>query len=404
MNASAIPDVAALAGPCPAAAAARNNGLMKLADVIAFLDEIYPPALAEPWDSVGLITGDPGQLVRRVHLALDPTERTLAEAIDRGADLLLTHHPLLLKGVNQIPSTTSKGRVLRAAIKADCAMFNAHTNADRARGGVNDALADAIGLTGTTPLVPADGMALEKVVTFVPPADASRVVDALAGAGAGAIGDYSRCAFLSTGTGTFIPGDAANPAIGQRGTSEVVQETRIEMVLPPARRRAVVQALRESHPYEEPAFDVLAMVPLPSDQGLGRVGELPAPMTLRELCAHLAEVLPAAPVGVRAAGDPDRVIRKVAVLGGSGDSHLADAARAGVDAYVTADLRHHPVSEHLADGGPALIDAGHWATESTWLPYAARALTEQFGDLDCSVSELCTDPWTTLNRSTDSFQ
>lgn len=368
---------------------------MRLADVIAALDELYPPALAESWDSVGLISGDPDQPVRHVHLALDPTEQTVAEAIELGADLMLTHHPLLLKGASQIPSTTSKGRILRAAIKNDLALFNAHTNADRARNGVNDALADAVGLRDAAPLVPANDLRLEKIVTFVPHDDASRVIDALAEAGAGAIGDYSRCAFLSTGTGTFTPGEAANPTIGDRGRAEEVAETRIEMVLDPWRRTAVIDALRTAHPYEEPAFDVLAMVPLPTDQGLGRVGDLPSPLTLRALTEHLAAVLPKAPVGIRAAGDPDRQVRRVAVLGGSGDGHLADAARAGVDAYVTADLRHHPASEHVADRGPALVDAGHWATEATWLPLAARLLTDHLGpDLHTSVSQICTDPWT----------
>lgn len=365
-----------------------------LDDVTAVLDRLYPPTLAEPWDSVGLISGDPQQPIQRVHLALDPTERTLAEAIEVGADLLLTHHPLLLKGLTRIPSTSSKGRVLRAAIKNDCALFNAHTNADRARDGVNDALAAAVGLVDTTPLVPADEVRLEKIVTFVPHADASRVIDALAAAGAGSLGDYSRCAFTSTGTGTFIPQDGSSPAIGRPGVPETVQETRIEMVLAVGHRRAVIDALRSSHPYEEPAFDLLAMVPLPSDQGLGRVGDLAAPCTLREYVARVAQALPRAPVGIRAAGDPDRVVRRAAVLGGSGDSHLDDAVRAGVDAYLTADLRHHPASEHLASGGPALIDAGHWASESVWLPLAARLLTDGFdGALRCSVSTLCTDPW-----------
>ena len=365
-----------------------------LDELIAVLDSFYPPSLAEPWDSVGLISGDPEQNVEHVHFALDPTEETLAEAVDSGADLLLTHHPLLLKGASQIPSTTSKGRILRTAIKNDCAMFNAHTNADRARNGVNDALASAVGLRDTAPLVPANDVRLEKVVTFVPHADASRVIDALAQAGAGAVGDYSRCAFTSTGTGTFIPGEAANPTVGARGAAETVAETRVEMVLATAHRRAIIHALRASHPYEEPAFDLLAMVPLPSDQGLGRVGELAEPCTLRELLTRVSDALPKAPVGIRAAGDPGLAVRRVAVLGGSGDAHLEDAVRAGVDVYVTADLRHHPASEHLAAGGPALIDAGHWASESVWLPLAARLLSEAFGGaLRCTVSRLCTDPW-----------
>lgn len=365
-----------------------------LADVIAVLDELYPPSLAEPWDSVGLISGDPQQPVRHVHLALDPTEETLAEAIDAGADLLLTHHPLLLRGVSQISATTSKGRILRAAIKADCAMFNAHTNADRARHGVNDALAGAVGLLDTAALVPAEGMRLEKIVTFVPEPDVSTVIDALAAAGAGAVGDYTRCAFTSTGVGTFVPGVDANPTIGERGSAAEVAETRIEMVLNPRVRHAVIEALRSSHPYEEPAFDVLAMVSLPGDSGLGRVGDLPEPRTVRQLVTDLTLTLPTAPVGIRATGDPDRMVRRVAVLGGSGDSHLDDAARSGADAYVTADLRHHPASEHLAEHGPALIDAGHWASESVWLPMVGRLLTERLaGQVTCTVSVLCTDPW-----------
>lgn len=365
-----------------------------LADLVDFLDALYPPSLAEPWDSVGLISGDPQQPVRRVHLALDPTEQTVAEAVAGDADLLLTHHPLLLSGVSQIPSTTAKGRVLRAAIRNDCALFNAHTNADRARDGVNDALADAVGLRDVVPLVPADEVRLEKLTTFVPHAEASTVIDALAAAGAGAIGDYSRCAFTSTGTGTFVPGAAAHPAVGERGRRVEVPETRVEMVLAARHRRAVIEALRSSHPYEEPAFDLLEMVPLETDQGLGRVGDLAEPCTLREYVARVSAALPKAPVGVRAAGDPERVVRRVAVLGGSGDSHLQDASRAGADVYLTADLRHHPASEHLASGGPALIDAGHWASESVWLPLVARLLSDRFGSaLTCTVSTICTDPW-----------
>lgn len=367
-----------------------------LREITDYLDELYPPALAESWDSVGLIAGDPAQTVRRIHLALDPTEETVNEAIAENADLLLTHHPLLLKGIHAVTSQTSKGRALRTAIREDLAIFNAHTNADRARHGVNDALADALGLTDTRPLVPADDLRLEKIVVFVPTESAQSLIDALADAGAGAIGDYSRCAFISTGTGTFVPGEAANPAVGTRGEAEEVAESRVEMVYAASLRRGVLDALRAAHPYEEPAYDVLALQPLPTDQGLGRVGTLSTPVSLEEFGVRIANALPAAPVGVRVAGDPQREVRTVAVLGGAGDGHLSDAARAGVDAYVTADLRHHPAGEHLAEGGPALIDAGHWASESVWLPVLAELLRQRYDDVEVTVSGIVTDPWSAV--------
>jgi hypothetical protein len=252
------------------------------------------------------------------------------------------------------------------------------------------------------PLRTADPEPLDKVVTFVPHADADRVVDALAAAGAGAIGDYTRCAWTTTGTGTFRPEDGATPAIGSVDRIEVVGETRVELVLPRHRRAAVVAALRSAHPYEEPAFDVFELAPLPGNRGIGRVGVLAEPMTLAAFTAHVARVLPASAAGVRAAGDPDRPIRTVAVQGGAGDGQLGDAVRAGVDVFLAADLRHHPASEHTERGGPALVDASHWSTERPWLDDAARrlgaALRVRHGELgatvDLSVSDLITDPWT----------
>jgi putative NIF3 family GTP cyclohydrolase 1 type 2 len=340
--------------------------------------------------------------VRRVHFAVDPVSATVGEALDAGAGLLITHHPLFLRGVHGVPATTDKGRLVHRLIRGGGALLVAHTNADVANPGVSDALADRVGLADTVPLRPADPEPLDKIVTFVPHDDADRVVDALAEAGAGAIGDYSRCAWTTTGTGTFRPEDGAAPAIGTVGRIEVVGETRIELVLPRHRRSAVVAALRSVHPYEEPAFDVFELAALPGDRGIGRVGVLPEPTTLAAFTAHVARVLPWSAAGVRAAGDPDRPIRTVAVQGGAGDGQLGDAVRSGADVFLAADLRHHPVSEHLERGGPALVEASHWSTERPWLDAAARrlgaALRVRHGELgatvDLTVSDLVTDPWT----------
>lgn len=265
------------------------------ADVIAVLDRLYPPSTAADWDAVGPVCGDPAAEVRTLLLAIDPVETVVDEALELGADLLITHHPLYLRPTSSVWAGTPKGRLVQRLIGAGCGLVVAHTNADVAVGGVSDALAAALGLTACTPLVP-----------------------------------------------------------GPDGRS-----------------------------------------------GAGRVGDLIEPMRLREFSALVARSLPATPAGVRTGGDPDRMISRVAVSGGAGDGYLADATRSGADAFVTADLRHHYSSEHLAGGGPALVDPGHWASEWPWLPVAAGALLDALAaerpsdaTVNVRVSERVTDPWT----------
>ncbi|WP_026416814.1 Nif3-like dinuclear metal center hexameric protein [Actinomadura oligospora] len=261
---------------------------MRLSQVIAVLDDLYPPAWAESWDAVGLVCGDPDQEVRRVLLAVDPVAAVVDEALEWDADLIVTHHPLLLRGVHGVPANTPKGRLVHRLIKNDVALFTAHTNADVAVPGVSDALARAVGVTGELrPIVPSA---------------------------------------------------------------------------------------------EDPR------------RGLGRIGELLEAITLEEFTARVAAGLPATVWGVRAAGDPGRPVRTVAVCGGAGDSLLTDVRAADVDVYLTADLRHHPASEFVEAGGPALLDAAHWATEHPWLAGAAAALTGELG-VTTRVSMAVTDAW-----------
>ncbi|MEU4679955.1 Nif3-like dinuclear metal center hexameric protein [Micromonospora sp. NPDC023737] len=262
-------------------------------EVVAELERRYPPVWAEDWDRVGLVLGEPSAPVRRVLCVVDVVPETVAEALDAAVDMIVAHHPLLLRGVSSVAPTTYKGRIVHQLIRAGVALYVAHTNADVAAPGVSDALAARFGLTDLRPLRPA------------------------------------------------TPG---SPAYG------------------PGR-------------------------------GFGRVGELPSPMTLAELTRHAAAVLPATSWGVRAAGDPGRMVRTLAVSGGSGDAFLGDATAAGADAYLTADLRHHPAGEHLAAEGTALLDAAHWATERPWLDDLAALLRETTG-VETLVSDLDTDPWT----------
>lgn len=266
-----------------------------VADAVAALEAAYDPALTESWDAVGLTCGDPAAPVRRTLFAVDPTEAVVDEALAWGADLIVTHHPLLLRGVHDVAATTPKGRAVHRLIGGGTALFTAHTNADRARPGVSDALAEAVGLTG------------------------------------------------------------------------------------------------ELRPIEP--------VPGAPDLGLGRIGELPEPTSLAAFAERAAAGLPATAPGLRVAGDPRTTVRTVAVSGGAGDSLLDAVREAGVDVFLTADLRHHPASEFREHGGVALIDAAHWATEWPWLTAAARRLEQAAGrcedtSMETRISTIVTDAWT----------
>lgn len=372
-----------------------------LDDVVSVLESLYPPGTAQDWDAVGLVCGDPDQRVRSVLLAVDPTEDVVDEALAVGADLLLVHHPLLLRAVHSVAATGAKGRTVHRLVRGGCALYVAHTNADVALPGVSDALARVLGLEDVVALAPEPGDRLDKHVLFVPDDAADAVLDAVAAAGAGGIGDYARCAWTTSGQGTFVPGDGARPTTGAPGVREVVSETRLEVVAPRAARDAVVRAMRAAHPYEEPAFDVLELARWSGPRGIGRVGSLAHDLTLQRFAMVVAEALPPTEHGVRVAGDPEATVRTVAVCGGSGDS-LFDAVRAsGADAFVTADLRHHPTSEarEQARGGPPyLVDVSHWASEWPWLHGCAdRLVTGLMGrgsTVDARVSVRRSDPWT----------
>ena len=366
---------------------------VRLADVIAVLDDAYPPALAQDWDSVGLVCGDPDELVESVTITVDATAAVVADTPE--SSLLLAHHPLLLRGVDTVSADTAKGALLHRLIRSGSALFTAHTNADAAAPGVSDALADALGLVVEGVLDrESEGRRLDKWVFFVPRENAEAVREAVFAAGAGRIGDYSHCCWTVEGTGQFLPHDGATPAIGSVGAIERVAEDRIEVIAPAGLRADVLAAMRAAHPYEEPAFDVIALAPLPTGTGIGRICALPEPQPLSAFVAHAATALPSTTWGVRAAGDPDALVSRVAVCGGAGDSLLDAADAAGVQAYLTADLRHHPADEYRRASDVALIDVAHWASEQPWCGQAAGVLERHFGTaLPVRVSSIRTDPW-----------
>lgn len=263
-----------------------------LADLRAVAEDFWPVETAASWDQVGLVTGRDAQPITRVLLAVDAVAATVDEAIEWGADALLTHHPLLLRGIHTVAEDTAKGALLARLIRAECALIAAHTNADAPEEGVSDVIAQRLGLLGAIPI--------------------------------------------------------------------------------------------------EPGADPMS--------GIGRVGTLVAPVTLREFADRVNNVMPQTVTGVRVAGDPDRKVSRVALCGGAGDSLLAHPAVLEADVYVTSDLRHHPAQEAIEAanvvGGPALIDVAHWASESLWLAGAAERLSARLPGVEFRVSDLRTDPWT----------
>jgi len=366
---------------------------VRLADVIAVLDDAYPPGLAHDWDSVGLVCGDPNDTVDSVTIAVDATAAVVDTVGPRG--LLLAHHPLLLRGVDTVAASSGKGALIHRLIRAGSALFTAHTNADAANPGVSDALAETLGLTIESVLEPVfPGPALDKWVIFVPGPAADAVRSAVFAAGAGQIGDYSHCSWTVTGSGQFLPTAGATPAIGTVGSLQRLPEDRVEVIAPAALRDRVLAAMRSAHPYQEPAFDVIALAPLPAGVGIGRIGQVSRPQRFADFVASVRSALPTTTWGVRGSGDPDATVSRVAVCGGAGDSLLAAAAAAGVQAYVTADLRHHPADEHRRISAVGLVDVAHWASEYPWCAQAAAVVRAHFGAaLPVTVCPLRTDPW-----------
>ena len=279
---------------------------VSVGDVRRVLDEAYPPHLAEKWDAVGLICGDPAAEVKRVAFALDCTQAVAERAVELGADMLVVHHPLLLRGVESVAADTPKGKVVHTLVSNGVALFAAHTNADKARPGVNDKLAELVGINPGRPIVP-ELQGVDKWGVHVPVAAAEEVKQALFDAGAGHIGAYSRCSFDIAGTGQFQPEEGADPTEGEIGALHRGEEIRVEFVAPAALRSSLLKALHTAHPYEVPAYDITETAghqDLDEALGLGRVGELPQEMTLREFTQQVANALPetawaSAPLAIR---------------------------------------------------------------------------------------------------------
>lgn len=348
--------------------------LAKGQTVISLMEELAPKHIAMADDKIGLQLGSLRKDIRKVLVALDVNEEVVAEAVREGAELIIAHHPIIYRPLTHLQTDTPAGQVYAELIRQDIAVYVAHTNLDVADGGINDKLAQLIGLNDLRHLEDVHTERLKKLVVFVPEAHHERVQQAVFAAGGGHIGQYSHCSFNISGTGTFLPQDGAHPFIGQPGKMEKVPEVRLETVVPESAERRVITAMLKAHPYEEVAYDLYPMDLKGRTMGLGRVGKLAEPVTLGEL----AETVKAAfsVPALRLCGDPGRIVRKVAVLGGSGSRYVRHALFAGADVLITGDMDYHSAQDAVA-AGLAVIDPGH-NIEKIMKPLVAEHLNLRF--------------------------
>ncbi len=364
-----------------------------VATVIELLERIAPLELGAEWDNLGLLLGVRDGPVERVMTCLTITPESAAEAVAERADLIVTHHPILFRPAQRLTDASAEGRMLLSLARAGVAVYSPHTAFDNAAGGINDILAARLGLQDVAPLRRRDGLRQCKLVVFVPDSDLAKVSEAVFSAGAGIIGPYRECSFRVAGTGTFFGGEAANPSVGKKGRREEVSEWRLEVVCPEAQVSQVVAAMRRSHSYEEPAFDVYPLRPPPDGTGEGRFGRLPQPAALRDLAGLVKTRLSARTVQV--IGDANRVVERIAVVCGAGGSFLSDAARAGADVLLTGEARFHDYLAAQAQG-LALLLPGHYATERCGAEELAGRIGQAMPELTVWASRSEQDPsgWT----------
>jgi len=365
-----------------------------VAQVADFMQGFAPLELAADWDNVGLLLGDLTGAADRIMTCLTVTPASAAEAIKGRAGLIVSHHPILFRGCKRLTAGHPEGKMLLELSKADVAVYSPHTAFDNTRGGINDLLAQMLGLEKVRPLRRSAAVRQCKIVVFVPDTDLHKVSDAMFTAGAGQIGQYSQCSFRIPGTGTFFGSEASNPTLGQKGRREEVSEFRLEVICGEESADAVVAAMRKAHSYEEPAYDVYTLRGDASKaernaSGQGRIGQLVRPTPLAKLAKQVKQGLKANQVQV--VGDRTKLVQRVAISCGAGADFIADAARQHADVLLTGEARFH---ECLAAESQelALLLPGHYASERIGVDALAGLLQGQFLQANVWASEAERDP------------
>ncbi len=360
---------------------------MKIKEIISYLETIAPLSYQESYDNSGLIVGSPNDEVHKILISLDCTESVVDEAIDKGCNLIISHHPIVFKGLKRFNGSNYVERTVIKAIKNNIALYAIHTNLDNIVGGVSSKIADKLSLTNQAILSPKSGQ-LKKLVVYVPRTHVEEVRRALFESGAGAIGNYDECSYNSAGYGTFRPLEGADPAIGNVGVQERVEETKIEVVFPAYLERKIVVSMLASHPYEEVAYHIVSLENKLLTVGSGVIGNLEEPMSGNDFLAYLKDSMNLKVI--RHTALLDRPIQRVAVCGGSGGFLLQEAKRSGADIFITADYKYHEFFD--AEDEIVIADIGHFESEQFTQELLLDIIKKKFVNFAVLITETDTNP------------
>lgn len=353
------------------------------------LEQWAPKHLAYEWDNVGLQIGSMTDKTNKVMITLDVLESVVDEAIEKDVNLIIAHHPLIFKPIQQLNVDSVKGKIIKKLIEHDITVYAAHTNLDIAENGVNDLLCEVLQIEHTKNIVDVQQEQLLKLVSFVPYTHIDQVRDALGDAGAGHIGNYSHCTYQSKGQGTFMPLEGTDPFIGSANQLELVDEVKIETIVKENELSKILASLKNAHPYEEVAYDLYPLKHIGKTYGLGRIGSLSEKITLKEFIEKVKKAFDVH--HLRVVGQLNDMVKKVAVIGGSGEKYIHQAKRLGADVLITGDTTFH----HAQDAeqmGLALIDPGHYI-EEIMKKATKNYLEEHFAHLPIIESETNTNPF-----------
>jgi len=365
---------------------------MKIKDITAEIEEIAPLKLAQDWDNVGLLIGDRRCNVENILLTIDITADVVAEAKKTKTDLIISYHPVIWDGLKKI-TTDYQSSTVYNLIRSGIAVFSIHTALDSATGGVNDGLAEIIGICDGKPIgdyVDNPAGNNYKLVVFVPNKSVAKVSNAVFSAGAGAIDNYSNCGFQTEGQGSFLPLKNAQPAVGKKGKLEKVHEIRFETIVPAAKLDDCIAAMRKAHPYEMPAFDVIELYRTQPEFGLGRIGKLAQPMRIKQIIERIKKTTGAKAIGI--IGDEKRLVKTAAVCAGSCGRIINSVIAAKTDLYLTGELKHHHALA-AQEAGLTCICLSHTVSERFILRKFARQLQKQIKDITIKISKKDTDPF-----------
>jgi len=361
---------------------------MKAAEIINILETFAPLSYQESYDNCGLQVGDAQTEVTGVLLTLDITEAVVDEAISRNCNLIIAHHPVIFSGLKRLNGRNYVERIVLKAIKNDLLLYAAHTNMDNARAGVNAIIAERLELADTKILQPMQA-SLKKLYTYAPESHAAAVREALFAAGAGQIGHYSECSFSTPGNGTFRADETANPYLGEAGGERTTEkEIKIEVLVQRHQEAAVLKALMQHHPYEEVAYELIALQNQNQEQGAGMVGNLPEDMDPTKFLSYLKDRMQAS--CIRHTKLLAKKIRRVAVCGGSGSFLLKDAINAGADIFITSDYKYHQFFD--AENRIVIADIGHYESEQFTVQLFERLLKKKIPNFAPLLSGVNTNP------------